>query len=91
MDVEEITPTQEEPQMTLTLSHDAAVAVAAASMYYRTWFQPNLEMAPTLKQLDEVVAFIMQQPLTDPARAMLHDMQLVTGALEEVEEQSQWM
>jgi hypothetical protein len=70
----------EEPLISLTIPHDAAVAIAAASIHYQVWLTGLAEIAPTIQHLDQVYHLIMQQPqLSPPSREMLRDMRLLVA------------
>ncbi len=62
MNKEEEHPSIQDASITLTISHDAAVAIGAAAIYCRSWFAPNPEMKDTIAHLDEVYHLLMQQP-----------------------------
>lgn len=71
---------QEERQITLTIPHDAAVAIGAAVIHYRVWLAGSVEIASTIQYLDQVYHLIVQQPqLSPPAREMLRDMRLLVA------------
>jgi hypothetical protein len=77
-------PTQENTPITLTLSHDAAVVVAAAATHYRVLLSGVAEMAPAIQQLDEVYHQIVQQPqLSSTSKAFLRDTRLVVAGLKD--------
>lgn len=75
-------PEQESPQITLTIPHDTAVALAAAATHYRVLLAGLAELNPTIRQLDEVYHLILQNPqLTPTAKAFLCDTRLMVAGL----------
>jgi hypothetical protein len=73
-------PSTQEPMITFTVSHDAAVALAAAAIHYRVWLQGSAEVAPTIAHLDAVVQRVMQHPqLSRTSRELLRDMRLMVA------------
>lgn len=93
MEEEETIPikAQERTPITLTLSHDAAVAVAVAAIHFRAWSLHDAEMASSIEHLDQVYGLIVkQQHLSETSRAMLQDMRYhVAGMRDEPEGGSQ--
>lgn len=95
MEEEETTPTPEipptEPTITLTVSQDAALALAASTIHYRALFAHMAEMAPTILHLDEVYSLILQHPqVSSTSRAFLQAMRYqVAGLKDEPEGKSQ--
>ncbi|SRR5579884_1651689 len=73
---------QESAQITLTIPHDTAVALAAAATHYRVLIAGLAELNPTIKLLDEAYHLILQNPqLTSTAKAFLRDTRLVVAGL----------
>ncbi len=80
-------PKQELPQITLTIPHDTAVALAAAATHYRVLIAGLAELNPTIKLLDEAYHLIVQNSqLTSTAKAFLRDTRLVVAGLRDESE-----
>jgi hypothetical protein len=87
--MEEENPPTQEPMITLTVPHDAALAIGAAAIHYRAWLQGSAEVAPTIAHLDEVVQRVMQHPqLSRTGRELLRDMRLMVAGQKEYRFQS---
>ncbi len=71
---------EENPPITLTVSHDVAVALGAAVTYYRVLLEGSVENAPTIALLDQAYTVIREHPQLSPvAKETLRDMRLVVA------------
>lgn len=78
------TPQEEAPQITLTISHSAAVAIAAAAIHYRVWLAESPDSAPIIANLDSAYHAIREHPeLSAVAKETLRDIRLVVAGQRE--------
>ena len=76
--MEDENPPTQEPQITFTVPHDAAVAIGVAAIHYGVLLTGSAEDASTIRHLDQVYRQVMQHPQVSlVAKEVLRDMRLV--------------